>query len=67
MIKAAITFQLNELESAVSFLLSHLTFGDVVAVTGEMGAGKTTVIKALVIALQSQDHVSSPTFSIVNT
>lgn len=67
MIKAAITFQLNELDSAVSFLLSHLTFGDVVAVTGEMGAGKTTVIKALVIALQSQDHVSSPTFSIVNT
>lgn len=33
---------------------------------GEMGAGKTTLIKALVEALGSQDTISSPTFSLVN-
>ncbi len=33
---------------------------------GEMGAGKTTLIKAMVKALDSQDRVSSPTFSLVN-
>lgn len=33
---------------------------------GEMGVGKTTLIKALVKALGSNDEVSSPTFSIVN-
>ena len=31
-----------------------------------MGVGKTTLIKALVKALGSNDDVSSPTFSIVN-
>ena len=33
---------------------------------GEMGVGKTTLIKNLVKALGSDDEVSSPTFSIVN-
>lgn len=33
---------------------------------GEMGVGKTTLIKSLVKALGSNDEVSSPTFSIVN-
>ena len=33
---------------------------------GEMGAGKTTLIKALAETLGSKDNVSSPTFSIVN-
>ena len=33
---------------------------------GEMGAGKTTLIKSLAKALQVDDQVSSPTFGIVN-
>jgi len=33
---------------------------------GEMGAGKTTLIKSLAKALQVADSVSSPTFGIVN-
>ena len=33
---------------------------------GEMGAGKTTTIKAICKILNVIDHVSSPTFSIVN-
>ena len=33
---------------------------------GEMGAGKTTLIKELVKQLGSKDRVSSPTFSLVN-
>jgi tRNA threonylcarbamoyladenosine biosynthesis protein TsaE len=33
---------------------------------GEMGAGKTTLIKELTKCLGSTDNVSSPTFSIVN-
>ncbi len=34
---------------------------------GEMGAGKTTLIKQLVTALGSTDAVQSPTYTIVNT
>ncbi|MBC8053640.1 MAG: tRNA (adenosine(37)-N6)-threonylcarbamoyltransferase complex ATPase subunit type 1 TsaE [Sphingobacteriaceae bacterium] len=33
---------------------------------GEMGAGKTTLIKSLCALLKVEDTVSSPTFSIVN-
>ena len=33
---------------------------------GEMGVGKTTLIKALVKVLGSDDIVSSPTYSLVN-
>ena len=38
----------------------------VVAFEGEMGAGKTTVIRALCAALGVADDVSSPTFALVN-
>ena len=34
--------------------------------TGEMGAGKTTLIKELCAHLDIEDHVASPTFNIVN-
>lgn len=33
---------------------------------GEMGAGKTTLIEALCAAKGVKDHMSSPTFSIIN-
>lgn len=33
---------------------------------GQMGAGKTTLIKALCAALGTDENISSPTFSIVN-
>ena len=33
---------------------------------GEMGAGKTTFIKAVCLALGVEDEVNSPTFAIVN-
>ena len=33
---------------------------------GEMGAGKTTLVKAICDELRVLDNVSSPTFSIVN-
>ena len=38
----------------------------VVAFEGEMGAGKTTLIRALCGALGVEDDVSSPTFALVN-
>jgi tRNA threonylcarbamoyladenosine biosynthesis protein TsaE len=38
----------------------------VFAFYGEMGAGKTTLIKAFCQVLGSRDVVSSPTFSLVN-
>jgi len=33
---------------------------------GDLGAGKTTFVKRLVSRLESTDHASSPTYSLVN-
>lgn len=59
-------YQENELVKAVQFLQAHLHNQKILLFYGEMGAGKTTFIKAFCAALNVEDTVSSPTFSIVN-
>lgn len=58
-------YTLSEIETVATNLLTHLT-SKVILVNGEMGAGKTTMIKSLCKALNSSDLVSSPTFSLIN-
>lgn len=48
-------------------IAKHLVAGDVIALKGDLGAGKTTFTKALLNALGVTDAVVSPTYSIVNT
>jgi len=60
-----LTYKLEELPKAVDTVLKQLN-SKVVCFYGNMGAGKTTFIKAMVKALGSNDVVSSPTFSLVN-
>jgi tRNA threonylcarbamoyl adenosine modification protein YjeE len=51
------------LHAAASRLAATLRPGDVVALSGDLGAGKTTFVRGLVAALHgSDDAVSSPTF-----
>ncbi len=49
-------------ESFLEALRGHRFF----AFYGEMGAGKTTFINALLRLMDVEDHTTSPTFSIVN-
>lgn len=44
----------------------NLTDQKIFVFYGEMGAGKTTLIKKIVEVLGSNDEVSSPTYSLVN-
>ncbi len=44
----------------------NLEGGDVYGLIGDLGAGKTTLVRAIVAALGSEAKVKSPTFSIMN-
>lgn len=47
-------------------LLAALGDRRVVVLRGEMGAGKTTLVRAVAEALGADDQVTSPTFALVN-
>jgi tRNA threonylcarbamoyladenosine biosynthesis protein TsaE len=53
-----------ETESLGRELASTLVDGDLVLVRGELGAGKTTLVRGAARALGVEDPVTSPTFSI---
>lgn len=57
---------LSELPKVAQMLLEQLGGRNVVAFFAPMGAGKTTLISALMEHLGSQDTVTSPTFALVN-
>lgn len=53
-----------ETEEIGARIAAELTPGDVVLVTGELGAGKTTLIRGACRALGVTEPVTSPTFTI---
>jgi tRNA threonylcarbamoyladenosine biosynthesis protein TsaE len=61
-------FILKEIDEVANQILAHpaLSSPQVLALYGQMGAGKTTFSAALMRALGSTDMVHSPTFSIIN-
>lgn len=56
----------GDLDELAGKLLDAYPERRIFALYGEMGAGKTTFIKALCRVLNVEDTVSSPTFAIVN-
>ena len=54
-----------EMIAAGKTIAADLKAGDVVALKGQLGAGKTHLSKGIVAALGSADEVTSPTFSLV--
>jgi tRNA threonylcarbamoyladenosine biosynthesis protein TsaE len=63
---APFEYTLAELHNAAEWLLSQAGERSVLAFYGAMGAGKTTLIKALCRALHVTDNVTSPTFALIN-
>jgi tRNA threonylcarbamoyladenosine biosynthesis protein TsaE len=56
----------KHLHSATRELLKHYGKNKIFAFYGGMGAGKTTIIKAICEELGAADIISSPTFTLVN-
>ena len=59
-------FSLDDIEIAAREFIDLLKDRRVVAFHGNLGAGKTTFIKAVCKQLGVIENVSSPTFSIIN-
>ncbi len=59
-------YQLDEIQEAARQLINAAKNEKIWVFQGEMGAGKTTLIKALAKEFGVEDPVSSPTFGIVN-
>lgn len=62
--------QLPDLEATAALgarIADRLLPGDVVALSGGLGAGKTTLARAIIAALGHAGEVPSPTFAIIET
>jgi tRNA threonylcarbamoyladenosine biosynthesis protein TsaE len=66
MIKHFEAKNLDELESISQEIITALGNSRVVLLNGGMGAGKTTLVKAMLTSLGADDNGSSPTFSLIN-
>lgn len=56
----------EETEALGQRLAERLQAGDVIAYTGDLGAGKTAFTRGLARGLHLTERVTSPTFTIVN-
>ena len=56
----------NELDKVAKFICEYHLHNKIFLFYGEVGAGKTTLIKKICKYLKVEDNVTSPTFSIVN-
>ena len=56
----------KQLPAAAKKILKYTSGKKLLAFYGSMGAGKTTIIKAVCRVLGAEDIVSSPTFTLVN-
>lgn len=64
--RAISSLSLSEVQEVARALAKGAHPGDVIVLTGELGAGKTTFSKAFGEGLSCQEVVSSPTFTLVN-
>jgi len=58
--------QISQLPAVATALLEYAGARKIILLTGEIGAGKTTLIKAIGRQLGVEQEVTSPTFSIIN-
>ena len=58
-------YTLEEIDRVAEQLIDSFTHS-IIAISGQMGSGKTTLVQAIVSQLGSNETVSSPTFGLVH-
>ena len=61
-----INYSIEEIDKTAKIVLSLNPYTKIFIFNGEMGSGKTTIIKAIIKELGYEGTVSSPTFSLIN-
>lgn len=64
--KEIVAQSIDDLKYVAEAVINQLDGRNVVALCGAMGAGKTTLVSAIMEYLGSTDTVTSPTFALVN-
>ena len=59
-------YSLDEMSEIANLVLDIADEDNVIVFEGEMGSGKTTLIKAICIELGVEDATSSPTYALIN-
>lgn len=65
MIKVRVS-SISETEQLGEIIGKVLEKGDIVCLTGDLGAGKTTMTKSIAKAIGVDDYVTSPSYTIIN-
>lgn len=66
MVLLDISFKFDELAAVARQFWSLAKPYPIITFSGEMGAGKTTFVSTLCAAVNVEDHVTSPTFALIN-
>lgn len=61
-----IVYNLNEIDKISKIILDNIKHINIVLLKGDLGSGKTTLVKSILKELGVNDEIKSPTFSIVN-
>ena len=63
---SSLIYDLNEIGKISKIIIKSIKKKNKVLFSGPLGSGKTTLIKSIMHDLGYNDHVSSPTFSLIN-
>ena len=64
--KSLFNYDINEIDKVSKIIIELIKQKNKVLFSGPIGSGKTTLIKNVMHNLGFNEHVSSPTFSIIN-